>query len=390
MSIKAYWGIVFWPRTIFYINMNEIRVMHISESFGWSGGAAQALALAIELNKKDVKNIIACPENGDLWKKAKAENFEVIHFRPKSDYDIFQALKLYRILDEKNIQILHAHHPKAHAMGLIAKVFSKSKPVFVVTRRVSHPILTHFFARLKYINKFINGYIAVADSIKKILLDYGVNENKVITVYSGVDTAKFTLQKPSAKILEELKLPAGVKTVGLIGNFSEHKGQKILLKAAAQVLTQRQDTIFVIAGRNTDSPDMSELAKNMGVPEDKLRLLGLRSDVSDIISTLSVSVNCAIKGEALSGSIRESMAMGIPVIAGDISGNKEIVINGKTGILYKPGDWQALADNILLVLDDKQKTDEFSSNGIKFVLENFSSEIMGNKIYEHYNYLLQI
>ncbi|MBU2530477.1 MAG: glycosyltransferase family 4 protein [Elusimicrobia bacterium] len=370
--------------------MNEIRVMHISESFGWSGGAVQALALAIELKKKDVKNIIACPENGDLWKKANAENFEVIHFRPKRDYDIFQALKLAKLLDEKNIQILHAHHPKAHAMGLMAKVFSRSKPIFIVTRRVSHPILPHFFARLKYINKFINGYIAVADSIKKILLDYGIEENKVVTVYSGVDTAKFTPQEPNNKILEELKLPIGAKTVGLIGNFSEHKGQKILLKAAIEILKKRENTIFVFAGRNTDSSEMRELAKSIGVPEDKMRLLGLRSDVSDIISTLSLSVNCAIKGEALSGSIRESMAMGIPVIAGDISGNKEIVINGKTGILYTPGDWQALVKNILSILDNEQKTKEFCSNGIKFVRDNFSSEIMGDKIYAYYKRLLTV
>ncbi len=369
---------------------NGMRVMHISESFGWSGGAAQALALAIELRKKNVKNIIACPENGDLWKKAKVENFEIIHFRPKRDYDIPQALKLAKFLDERNIQILHAHHPKAHAMGLIAKFFSKTKPVFIVTRRVSHPIRTHFFAHLKYINKFINGYIAVADSIKKILLDYGINKNKVVTVYSGVDTMKFKAQKPSVKIIEELKMPAETKAIGLIGNFSEHKGQKILLKAAAEILKKRQDVIFVFAGRTTDSPEMRELAASVGIPQDKLRLLGLRSDVSDIISVLTISVNCAIKGEALSGSIRESMSMGIPVIAGDISGNKEIVINGKTGILYEPGDWQSLADNILSVLDDNRKTDEFKANGIDFVRTNFSVEIMGDKIYKYYNYLLKI
>jgi L-malate glycosyltransferase len=385
---------------------NEMRVMHISESFGWSGGAAQALALAIELRKKNVKNIIACPENGDLWKKAKAENFEIIHFRPKRDYDIAQALKLAKFLDEKNIQVLHAHHPKAHAMGLIAKLFldlwwvpsfglwpskrPKSKLVFIVTRRVSHPIRTHFFARLKYINKFINGYVAVANSIRKILLDYGIDKNKVVTVYSGVDTMKFNAREPSKKILEELSLPTGAKTVGLIGNFSEHKGQKILLKAAAKILKKRQDVIFVFAGRTTDSPEMRELATSIGVPEDNLRLLGLRNDVSDIISTLSISVNCAIKGEALSGSIRESMAMGIPVIAGDISGNKEIVINGKTGVLYEPGDWQSLADNILSVLADNRKTDEFKANGIAFVRNTFSVEIMGDKIYKYYNYLLKI
>ena len=369
---------------------SEILVMHISESFGWSGGAAQALALAVELRKKSVKNIIACPENGDLWKKAKAENFEVIHFQPKKDYDISQALKLAKLLDEKNIQVLHAHHPKAHAMGLMAKVLSKVNPAFVVTRRVSHPIRNHFFARLKYKNKFINGYIAVADSIRKMLLDYGIDKNKVITVYSGVDIAKFTPRNPSLEIIEELKMPPGAEAVGLIGNFSEHKGQKILLKAAARILKNRPNTIFVFAGRNTDSKEMRELAASLCVPVDKLRLLGLRSDVSDIISVLSVSVNCAVKGEALSGSIRESMAMGIPVIAGDISGNKEIVINGKTGILYTPGDWRVLADNILFVLDDKRKTKEFCSNGVEFVRKNFSAKIMGDKIYEYYNRLLKI
>lgn len=365
-------------------------MMHISESFGWSGGAAQALALAIELRKKNIENIIACPENGDLWKKAKAENFEIIHFQPKRDYDISQALKLAKLLDEKNIQVLHAHHPKAHAMGLIAKIFSETNPIFVVTRRVSHPIRKHFFARLKYKNRFINGYIAVANSIRKMLIDYGIDENKVITIYSGVDTATFAPRKPSEKIIEELKMPRGAKAVGLIGNFSEHKGQRILLKAAVEILKKRQDTIFVFVGRNTNSIEMRNSAASIGVPDNKLRLLGLRSDISDIISVLSVSVNCAIKGEALSGSIRESMAMGIPVIAGDISGNKEIVISGKTGVLYKPGDWRALSDNILFVLGNKQKTDEFRANGIEFVRKNFSSEIMGNRIYRYYNCLLKI
>lgn len=365
--------------------MNRIVVMHISESFGWSGGAAQALALAIELRKKNVENIMVCPENGDLWKKAGAKGFERVNFRPKKDYDLSQAFKLAKILNERHIHVLHAHHPKAHAMGLMAKVFSKVNPAFVVTRRVSHPIRTHFFARLKYKNRFINGYIAVADSIRKMLIDYGIPERKVLTVYSGVDTEKYAPREPSKKIIRELNMPKGSKAIGLIGNFSEHKGQKILLKAAKEILKNRQDAIFIFAGRNTDSAEMKELARSIGVPSNKMRLLGLRDDVADIISVLSVSVNCAVKGEALSGSIRESMSMGIPVIAGNISGNKEIVIEGKTGILYRPGDWKALADNIETLLNEPQKTREFCSNGIDFVRKNFSSKIMGDKIYDYYD-----
>ncbi len=65
MSKKAYTGRVFRPRPLLKNMDDKIKVLHISESFGWSGGAAQALALAIELKKKNVKNIIAFPEKGD-------------------------------------------------------------------------------------------------------------------------------------------------------------------------------------------------------------------------------------------------------------------------------------------------------------------------------------
>ncbi|MDP2867046.1 MAG: glycosyltransferase, partial [Elusimicrobiota bacterium] len=186
---------------------DKLKILHITESFGWSGGAAQALSLARELRALGHENLIACPAAGDLGRKAAADGFKVLHFQPKRDYDLKTAFALSRLLDEIKPDLLHAHHPKAHAMGLLAKFLAKHKPVFVFTRRVSHPIVTGFFAKLKYTSRLIDGCIAVAESVRGLLLAYGLHTSRVRTIYSGTDTDRFSPRPPDPGIVKELALP---------------------------------------------------------------------------------------------------------------------------------------------------------------------------------------
>ncbi|OGR44343.1 MAG: hypothetical protein A2X35_02645 [Elusimicrobia bacterium GWA2_61_42] len=365
-----------------------MKILHITESFGWSGGAAQALYLARELRALGQENLLACPEDGDLGQKAAADGFEVIHFRPKRDYDLRTAFALARLIDERKPDVLQAHHPKAHAMGLMAKFLARHKPVFVVTRRVSHPIITTFFARLKYQSRLIDGFIAVADSVRGLLTAYGLPPERVRTIYSGTDPARFSPRPPDPAIVEELALPPGLPVVMLVGNFSEHKGQRVLLEAAGLLRGRGLDFILVFAGRGTDSPELKALYKAAGLPEEKGRFLGLRDDVEKLLTAASVSVNAAVKGEALSGSIRESLAMGVPAVASDISGNAEIVKDGVTGLLFPPGDAPALADRLETILRTPGLREKFSGNSVSLVRDGFTTAIMGRRTLEYYRELL--
>lgn len=366
-----------------------MKILHITESFGWSGGAAQALYLARELRALGQENLIACPADGDLGKKAAADGFEVIHFRPKRDYDLRTAFALARLIDERKPDVLQAHHPKAHAMGLMAKFLARHKPVFVVTRRVSHPIITTFFARLKYQSRLIDGFIAVADSVRGLLTAYGLPPERVRTIYSGTDPARFSPRPPDPAIVEELALPPGLPVVMLVGNFSEHKGQRVLLEAAKLLRSRGLDFILAFAGRGTDSRELKTLYKAAGLLAEKGRFLGLRDDVEKLLTAASVSVNAAVKGEALSGSIRESLAMGVPAVASDISGNAEIVKDGETGLLFPPGDAAALADRLETILRDPGLREKFSGNSVALVRAGFTTAIMGRRTLEYYRELLR-
>ena len=365
-----------------------MKILHITESFGWSGGAAQALYLALELRALGHENLLACPADGDLGKRAAAEGFEVVNFRPRRDYDLKTALALARLLDERKPDVLQAHHPKAHAMGLLAKFLAKHKPVFVFTRRVSHPIVTGFFAKLKYTSRLIDGCIAVADSVRGILIAYGLKPELVRTIYSGTDPARFFPRPPDPGIIAELALPPGLPVVMLVGNFSAHKGQHILLEAAKLLRVRGLDFALVFAGRGTDSQELEILYKAAGLPVENGRFLGLRGDVEKLLSAASVSVNAAVKGEALSGSTRESLAMGVPAVASDISGNSEIVKDGVTGLLFPPGDAAALADRLETVLRDPGLRGKFSQNSVSLVREGFTTAIMAARTLEYYRELL--
>ncbi|MBI4802457.1 MAG: glycosyltransferase [Elusimicrobia bacterium] len=366
----------------------NLKILHVSESFGWSGGAAQALALAARLQKYGYDNAIACPRGGDLWKKAAAAGLRLFPFKPRRDYDLPCAVKLAALLNRRKPEILHAHHPKAHAMCLMAKAIAGHKPVLVVTRRVSHPLIKTVFARLKYKSSLIDGYIAVAGAVRRMLVDYGLPPRRVRIIYSGVDSARFKPGPPSERVLKELALPQGAPALGLIGNFSRDKGQHVFVEAAARLLKEGLDFTLIFAGRETDSAAMKKLLAAHGVPPEKVRLLGLRHDVPELLSVMTLSVNAAVKGEALSGSIRESMAAGVPVIASDIAGNGEIVIDGKTGLLFPSGDSETLYRRLKYALSDPGTVRALAVRGLEFVRENFTVEAMVRKTLLYYSALL--
>ncbi len=194
------------------------KVLYLSESQGWSGGAAQLLALAkglralaprradsaaapghpitgrpgssgLDAGDWDVR--LASPADGEVAKRAVAAGVPHIPFHPRQDYDLLSGLRLARMLEKDEIDILHAHHSRAHAVGLASLYLSKRRPVFLVTRRVSFALSKNPFSRLKYRNPRIDSFIAVAESVREKLVEGGVDPNRVVTIKSGVDTEAF-------------------------------------------------------------------------------------------------------------------------------------------------------------------------------------------------------
>ena len=350
-----------------------MKVLFVSESHGWSGGAAQILVLGRGLVEAGWTVTLASPAGGEVAKKAPGVGMGHIDFMPRQDYDLFGARRIAKMVDEMGIQVLHAHHPRAHALCLVSTYLSSSRPVLVVTRRVSFKVSSNPFSALKYRNPRIDGYVAVAENVRRELIAGGVPAERVATIPSGVDMSVFKPTAPDPGLMKELNLPAGVPVIGKIANFSTWKGQTVVLEAVARLKKAGTRTVAVFAGRDTDSPELKKLAQDAGVTDD-CRFLGFREDVPRLLPLFTVSVNAALKGEGISGALRESLAMEIPAVASDAGGNSELIVEGKTGRLFEPGSSEALAEALAETLADLPAAKTLARAGAAVVAERFSDK----------------
>ena len=120
---------------------------------------------------------------------------------------------------------------------------------------------------------------------------------------------------------------------------------------------------------------MTAMVERFGLT-GKVVQAGYRTDIPEIISALDISVNAPRAGEGLSGAVRESLAVGRPVVATDVGGNRELVRDGETGLLVPPDDPTALASALARFLDDRGLARRLASEGERFVRENLTVERM--------------
>ena len=116
---------------------------------------------------------------------------------------------------------------------------------------------------------------------------------------------------------------------------------------------------------------------------------GFRQDVPEVIAGLNVSVISSSKGEGLTGSMVEAMAMAKPVISTDVAGNAEVVIDKKTGLLVPAGDVGRLKEAMLYFLSNHEKAKEIGYRGYDFIKDKVSNEFKTVRIEEIYYQVLQ-
>jgi L-malate glycosyltransferase len=365
-----------------------MRSLEITNSMGWSGGAQQALVLCEGLKNKGHEVILACPAGSDIEKIARIKGIKIETVNMRQEYDIFAVLKLRKIIKKYNIEIVHAHHPKAHALGLVASLITRV-PVFIYTRRVIFPIRKAIFSQLKYKSKRIDKIIAVCEGVKKVLVEYGIQPSRIQIIYGGYDLEKIVSKgKEGNRIRKEFNIKDKELLVSLVGNYSYYKGHTFFLEAVPLILKKVPQAKFILAGRDTDGEELCTLADKLNI-KNSLILAGFRTDVPDILAASDITVNASLQ-EALAGTIIEAFALSKPVIATNVGGNGEAIINKETGLLIPPADAKALAEAVVQLLSDQDLARKMGKKGYLLAKAKFSLDNMVKQTEKLYEQLLKI
>jgi glycosyltransferase involved in cell wall biosynthesis len=165
--------------------------------------------------------------------------------------------------------------------------------------------------------------------------------------------------------------------VGLVGRFVEWKGQHVFLEAAERLVTSGRDdgARFVLVGAALFGEDdyAAEIERRAAALGGRAELLGFRPDIAAVLTELDILVHASVTPEPFGQVVIEGMAAGLPVIATDGGGVREIVRHGEDGLLVPMGDAAALADALAGLLADPARASRLAVAGHRAVRERFTA-----------------
>lgn len=357
-------------------------ILHIDSAKTWRGGQQQVLYLLDGLKNSGVNHFLICPPESILFQRAKERNLNVLPVKMCGEWDLWAVKEIVKIMKRYYIKIVHCHSAHAHSLGLMAAKLSKNCKT-VVSRRVDFHIRKNFLSKIKYRNA--DKIIAISQAVKKILLEDGIQEDKIEVVYSGVDWKRF--QNVNGDYLyQELNLDKAKKTIGIIAAFAKyHKDHQSFLQAAKLIKNQFSMVQFLIVGEGEARSAVENTVLSLGLKEN-VRVTGFRNDIPQILSILDIFVLSSFL-EGLGSSILEAMASSLPVVATNVGGIPEIVEDGINGILVPPRNSESLFQSILYLLKNEEKAKEMGQAGYRLVREKFSIEKMVREISRIYKLL---
>ena len=170
--------------------------------------------------------------------------------------------------------------------------------------------------------------------------------------------------------------------VAVLGRIADWKGQDVLIRSLAEPFLADIGAVAVIAGDaypGERAPDVEALANAVGV-QDRVQFLGFTPDPDDVLASVDVVAVPSTRPDPLPNSAIEALAAGVPVVAADHGGLPEIVRDGVTGLLVRPGDHVALANALRKLADDPERRARMGAAAAGDARERFGLERMLDEI----------
>jgi len=346
-----------------------LRVLHINSARTWRGGEQQTLWLCQGLQRRGHEVFLACPPNSDLHQRANKVSIAVCPVAMRGEWDLWAVRDLVRAIRLHCIEIVHFHTAHAHTLGLLAAQWT-NVPIRILTRRVDFHIHKHPLNRWKY-GPALTAILAISGGIRKVLIQNGLEPERVITVHSGIDLQRIQNVSDPSYLRVEFGISEDTLVVGIIAALAPHKHHENFLEAAAIVKKSMAKVRFLIVGEGDLRAELEGLSASLGLSGDVV-FTGFRKDVGEIIQILDIFVLSSYL-EGMGTSILDALALGKPIVATGVGGIPEIVLHGKNGLLVPPRNPQKLADAILKLAKSPALRDQMGAFGKEHV-KNFPIE----------------
>jgi glycosyltransferase involved in cell wall biosynthesis len=257
-------------------------------------------------------------------------------------------LRLRRILTDMRPQVVHSHIAHANILSRVTRMVA-GFPVLVCTAHNTHEGGRMLMLAYRYTDWLADLTTNVsAAGVSRQIETGSARPGRVVFVPNGLDLETF---RPDPELRQAARRGLGLGdefTWLAAGRIEEAKDYPNLVRAFAVVAARRPETVLLIAGRGRLEADVKAMASAAGL-DGRVRFLGVRSDVPALMNAADAYVMSS-RWEGMPLVLQEAAAVGLPVVATDVGGNREVVCDGVSGLLVPPNDAAALAaamENVL-------------------------------------------
>lgn len=373
-------------------------VLQLFDSFYLGGTERQTAQLTRLLHESGRYRVrVACGrrEGPLLAEVERLGTGDIPSFPLTSFYDrnfFAQLRRLARFIRENEIGLVHAHDFYTNIFGMAAAALARA-PARIASRRETDGIRS---PRQRWVERraydLAHAVVANAEAVRGQLIREGVKAEKVVTVYNGLDTSRLEVAPDLTRedALAAVGLPREPRRrfVTIVANMLHPmKDQETFLRAARRVRERVPDAAFVLAGDGPRVETLRATASELGIAEETF-FLGRCSRVAELLFASDVCVLSSKGVEGLSNSIIEYMAAGRAVVATDVGGARESILDGETGYVVRPGDDEAIAARVVELLSDTDRARAMGERGRAVASRKFSCEARLARTAELYDGLL--
>ena len=367
----------------------KINILYIIEELELGGAERVVIDQARLLDKSRFEVKVCClRRKGDFAPLLEKENLAVIELHKKKGVDLTILLKIIHVIQKHHIDIVHTHLWVANFWGRAAAILT-GVPVVVTEHNVDVWKKWHHKRIDRLLAPLTQRICTVSEGVKRFYInEVGLPAQKLTVVYNGIEPEPSTSTTSAIETLKgEFGIKNGAPVLVNIGRLVEAKANHIFIEAL-EILHQRSDDFFaLIIGEGRLKERLMLRGKKL-IDADKLIFTGLRKDVPQILDMAAVSVLSSTR-EGLSMVILESMAKGVPFVATDVGGNRELILDQQTGFLVEENNALALADAIERILKNPTLAERMGKAAQRRVREYFTVTAMIEKMEGIYKDVLE-
>lgn len=362
--------------------MHKIRILFVEHQLDAGGSERVIFDLARNIDQDRFEVFVAAFKSGVMDSQLRSFCKGVFIIEKHQGLDVGAMLELSKIVKQYRIDIINAHHYMPFFYSFLGARVINDKRLVYTEHSVPEVegVVNCFHKNIFFLLLFrIQTVISVSRAINAAFkVNYPRHAQKFHEVLNGVDINRFAKKGSGEEVRKRWGLSAQHFVVGTVANFKKVKNHACLIRAACRLKeTHPQLCLFFVGtgfSRDVDNSceEVRALIRDLGM-QDKVVLAGYQEDIPEMLSAFDAFCLPSFS-EGLPVSLLEAMAAQLPVIASDVSGNKEVVTHEKTGLLFPSDDDEQLAFLLGDLMSDSGRLREIAANGFDYVWKEHSSE----------------